>query len=72
MGIWWHVCVTEQVVKSFSQIKRVNNLQSIIWRKVVSIIAFSFIWLEHAQLYENEQEETNNTMVETTHNTKPS
>ena len=31
LGIRWHVYVTEQVLKFFSQIKRVNNLQSIIW-----------------------------------------
>ena len=30
MGIRWHVYVMEQVMKSVSQIKRVNNLQSII------------------------------------------
>ena len=35
MVIWWfrwHVYVTEQVIKSGNQIKRVNNLQRIIWR----------------------------------------
>ena len=32
---WWHVYVTEQVIKSGNQIKRVNNLQRIIWRNTM-------------------------------------
>ena len=32
MWIRWYVYVKEQVVKSFNQIKQVNNLQRIIWR----------------------------------------
>ena len=31
MGIRWHVYVMEQVIKSASLIKQVNNLQSIFW-----------------------------------------
>ena len=29
LGIWWHAYVTEQGIKSVSQIRRMNNLQSI-------------------------------------------